>query len=43
MNRIITTDLRALNHIFNSPEFEKTDDTRLLLGAILGNGWPYFL
>ncbi|KAI0252853.1 cytochrome P450 [Lactifluus subvellereus] len=38
LNRIITMDLRALNHILNSPEFEKTDDARLLLGDILGKG-----
>ncbi|KAI0267407.1 cytochrome P450 [Gloeopeniophorella convolvens] len=38
INRILTTDLRALNHILNAPEFEKTDDARELLGDVLGQG-----
>jgi hypothetical protein len=39
MSRIFTTDLRALNHILNAPEFDKSDAARLLLGDILGRGW----
>jgi hypothetical protein len=38
--RVITTDLQALNHVFHAPEFEKTPEVRLLLGDILGRGWP---
>ncbi|KAI0258648.1 cytochrome P450 [Gloeopeniophorella convolvens] len=38
MRRVLTTDSRALNHILNAPEFEKTDDARELLGDVLGQG-----
>jgi hypothetical protein len=34
------TDLRALNHILNAPEFDKTDDARVFLGDMLGKGQP---
>lgn len=36
--RVITTDLQALNHILNAPEFDKTDDARVFLGDVLGKG-----
>jgi hypothetical protein len=39
LNRMFTTDLRALNHILNAPEFDKSDSARSLLGDILGRGW----
>jgi hypothetical protein len=38
MTRVLTMDLQALNHILNSPEFEKSDDSRNFLGAFLGKG-----
>ncbi|KAH9988110.1 cytochrome P450 [Russula compacta] len=38
MTRVVTTDLQALNYILNAPDFEKTDEGRELLGAILGKG-----
>ncbi|KAH9974279.1 cytochrome P450 [Lactifluus volemus] len=38
LNRMFTTDLRALNHILNAPEFDKSDSARSLLGDILGRG-----
>jgi hypothetical protein len=31
-------DPQALNYILNSPEFEKTEDSRLFLGETLGKG-----
>jgi cytochrome P450 len=38
MIRVVTMDPQALNYILNAPEFEKTDDSRLLLGDALGKG-----
>ncbi|KAI9513472.1 cytochrome P450 [Russula earlei] len=38
VTKVVTTDLQALSHILNGPEFEKSDDGRLLLGDMLGKG-----
>ena len=42
LTRVLTMDLQALNYILNSPEFEKTDDSRTFLGDVLGKGQPKF-
>ncbi|KAF8270004.1 cytochrome P450 [Lactarius quietus] len=36
--RVVTMDPQALNCILTSPEFEKSDDTRLFLGDAFGKG-----
>ncbi|KAN0139247.1 Cytochrome P450 [Lactarius tabidus] len=38
MVRVLTMDPQALSYILNSPEFEKTEDSRLFLGETLGKG-----
>jgi hypothetical protein len=40
---IVTTDLQALKHIFNAPEFDKTEADRQSLGQFTGRGLPNFL
>ena len=35
---IAITDLQALNHILNSPEFDKTHEDRKFLGEFTGKG-----
>ncbi|KAF8516702.1 cytochrome P450, partial [Hysterangium stoloniferum] len=36
--RLVTTDLRALSHILNSPVYEKPWQTQKMLGSFLGRG-----
>jgi hypothetical protein len=43
MATAVTTDLQALNYIFNAPEFEKPYSQRKFLGEFAGKGWPNFL
>ncbi|KAH9972118.1 cytochrome P450 [Lactifluus volemus] len=38
LKRTYTTDLRALKHILNAPEFDKSDNARSVLGDFLGTG-----
>jgi len=40
---IVTTDLQAVNHLLNAPEFEKTPTDRQFLRLFTGKGWPTFL
>jgi hypothetical protein len=41
--KIIVTDLQALNHILNAPEFDKPYTERQFLRQFTGKGWPNFL
>jgi len=42
MTRVYTTDLQALNHVLNSPDFEKPLEGRQFMGDMVGRGWLGF-
>ena len=37
-NKLFTADLKAVQFVLNSPNFEKSDQLKFALGELLGNG-----